>query len=154
MFLVKDIMTTNVVTVKPTTSIKTVSSKMASNRISSVIVVDHKKTVGIISERDFVKKVLSKGKKLDSLTAADVMSSPILSVKPNTPIAKTVKLMKSNKVRHFVVKDENLLLGILTETDLMRGESEYLKSQQILQNLVLTLAMTLVLIFLILVRLV
>lgn len=146
-------MTRDVVTVRPDSSISTVTKKMASKKISSVIVMDGKKPVGIISERDFVKKILAQGKK-GSLKAKNVMSSPLISLPPNETISKAARKMKQNKVRHFAIMDGDKLKGIVTETDLVRGEGEYIKAHQILQNLVLTLFMTLVLLFVLVFRLV
>jgi CBS domain-containing protein len=154
MFLVESIMTKDVVSVKPDSTIDLISKKMASKRISSVIVMQNNEPIGIISERDFVKKVLAPGKIAKSLTAKDIMSSPLASVKPNDTIMKTAKLMREKGFRHFAVIQDSKLQGIVTETDVMKGEGEYVKAHQILQNLVLTLFMTLILIFVLVFRLV
>ena len=82
------------------------------------------------------------------------MSSPLLYVKPTDTIMSATRLMRDKKIRHFVVMEDKKLKGILTETDLVRGEGEYIKAHQILQNLVLTLFMTLLLMFVLVFRLV
>lgn len=154
MFLVKDIMTKEVITVKPDSTIDTVTQKMVHHKISSIIVVEQKTPIGIISERDFVTKILAKGMKKKGLVARDVMSSPLLTLKPNDSIMNAMRMMQQNKVRHFVVVDGDSLKGIVTETDLVKGEGEYIKAHQILQNLVLTLFMVLILMFVLVFRLV
>ncbi|MFP4112238.1 MAG: cyclic nucleotide-binding/CBS domain-containing protein [Candidatus Woesearchaeota archaeon] len=147
MFLIEGIMTREVVTVKPDSSIQNISRKMAQNNISCVIVAKGKTPVGIISERDFVKKILSRSKDAEKLTAKDVMSSPVYSVTSKDTIINTSRLMRAKNVRHFAVVEDSMLKGIVTETDLVKGERDYIKAHQILQNLVLTLFMTLTLIF-------
>jgi CBS domain-containing protein len=147
MFLVKDAMTRSVVTVSPNTSIQNVAKKMAESHISSVIVIENNTPIGIVCERDFVNKVLAKKSQTKNLTAKDVMSSPLITLKPKDTIHKAVSLMSSKSVRHFVIVEDNRLLGIITETDLVNSHSEYIKSQQVLQNLILTIFMILVLIF-------
>jgi CBS domain-containing protein len=154
MFLIKSIMTKEVVGVEPDSTIDAVSKKMASHGISSVIVMEGKNPIGIISERDFVKKILARGKEEKKLKAKDVMSFPLLAIKPNDTIIYASKLMRDKKVRHFIVMEDKKMKGIVTETDLVKGESEYIKAHQILQNLVLTLFMTLVLMFVLVFRLV
>ena len=82
------------------------------------------------------------------------MSSPLLTLTPNDSIMNAMKMMQQKKVRHFVVVDGDSLKGVVTETDLVKGEGEYIKAHQILQNLVLTLFMVLILMFVLVFRLV
>lgn len=146
MFLAEDIMTRDVVTVAPTASMKTIASKMANRKISSIIVVEKKMPVGIISERDFVRRVFSRNKGTN-IKAKDIMSYPVLSVRPRDTVAQAVNIMKENSVRHLLVTEENNIHGIITETDLLRGETNYVKAHQFLQNLIIVLFLALLLLF-------
>ncbi len=150
MFLAEDIMTRKVETITKDSSVRTISQKMSKRSISSIIVVDGKRPIGIISERDFVNKVLSTSKK--SLKAKDIMSSPVLSVQPRETINNVAKLMRDNGIRHLLVTENNSLKGIISETDVLSGESEYIKAHQFLQNLIMALFITILLLFVIVFR--
>ena len=154
MFLVENIMSRNVVSVTPSSSLETVSKKMTQQNISCVIVKQGHTLLGIISERDFVKKVVSRGKNTAGLTASSVMSTPLISVSSRESILRAAKKMRVHKLRHLAVVDDGALLGIVTETDMMRGESDCLKSHQLLQNLVLTIFLTILLLFVVVFRLI
>ena len=151
MFLAEDIMTKEVETTSPDSTLKSISQKMSKKGISCIIVSEKKKPIGIISERDFVKKVLSQSGK-GRLTAKDIMSSPVLSIKPRETVNNVAKLMRENKIRHILVTENNSVKGIITETDVLRGETEYIKAHQFLQNLIMALFITILLLFVIVFR--
>ena len=151
MFLAEDIMTKVVESTSPSSTLSSISKKMARKEISCILVVENRKPVGIISERDFVKKVLSHPKK-EKILAKDIMSSPVLSIKPKETVSNAAKLMSDNKIRHILVTDNNSVKGIITETDVLRGETEYIKAHQFLQNLILALFITILLLFVIVFR--
>ena len=151
MFLAEDIMTKEVETSSQDSTLKSISQKMSKKGISCIIVTEKKKPVGIISERDFVKKVLSQSGK-GKLTAKDIMSSPVLSIKPRETVNNVAKLMRENKIRHILVTENNSVKGIITETDVLRGETEYIKAHQFLQNLIMALFITILLLFVIVFR--
>lgn len=151
MFLAEDVMTRTVVTVSTSASLKTLSVKMANRRISSIVVVTGKKPVGIISERDFVKKILSKGRS-QQITAKDIMTTPVISLRPRDTISHAVKVMKEQDIRHLLVSEDGNIKGIISETDLLRGETNYVKAHQLLQNLIMALFLTLLLLFIVVFR--
>ncbi len=145
-------MTRKVEYVSETASVRLISEKMTKKDISSVIVSGKDdKPKGIISEKDFVKKVLSKSSK-KSLKAKDIMSSPILSIKPKESVNTVAKTMRENGIRHLLVTDGNTVKGIITETDVLSGETEYIKAHQFLQNLIMALFITILLLFIIVFR--
>lgn len=149
MFLAEDIMTKRVVTVSSTVSVKTIAEKMGTKNISSLVVLDNKKPVGIISERDIVQKAISSRK---ALKAQNIMSSPVLSIQPKDSISNVVKLMKENSIRHLLVTENGILKGVISETDVLRGETEYVKAHQFLQNLIMALFVTILVLFVIVFR--
>jgi CBS domain-containing protein len=148
-FLAEDIMTKKVVSVSPDVSIKTIAEKMSAKNISSLIVVDNKKPIGIISERDIVQKTISSKR---ALTAKSIMSSPVLSIQPRDSVSNAAKLMKENNIRHLLVTENNTLKGIISETDVLRGETEFVKTHQFLQNLIMALFVTILVLFVIVFR--
>ena len=101
-----------------------VAKLMKKHSIGSVIVVQDKAgkhAKGIITERDLVYKVLSKGTDPYKVNVEKVMSTPLRVVKPETSIEDAAKAMKENKIKRLpVVNDANELIGILSEGDIMK----------------------------------
>ncbi|HSB47312.1 MAG TPA: CBS domain-containing protein [Candidatus Bilamarchaeum sp.] len=119
-----DIMTNKVVTVPFGKTVLDVAKLMKKNGIGSVIVVEDKEgknAKGIITERDIVYKLLSKGSDPYKTKVEDLMSKPLRVVKPDTTIEEAAKAMRENKVKRLpVVNDNNELIGILSEGDIMK----------------------------------
>lgn len=121
---VGDIMTNKVVTVPFGKTVLDVAKLMKKNNIGSVIVVEDKEgkhAKGIITERDIVYKLLSKGSDPYKANVEELMSKPLRVVKPETTIEEAAKAMRENRVKRLpVVNDNNELIGILSEGDIMK----------------------------------
>lgn len=121
---VGDIMTNKVVTVPFGRTVLDVAKLMKKNNIGSVIVVEDKEgkhAKGIITERDIVYKLLSKGSDPYKANVEELMSKPLRVVKPETTIEEAAKAMRENRVKRLpVVNDNNELIGILSEGDIMK----------------------------------
>lgn len=121
---VGDIMTKQVIVVPFEKTILDVAKLMKKNAIGSVIIVEDKggkQAKGIITERDIVYKVLSKGSDPYKIPVEEIMSSPLKVVKPETTIEDAAKAMKENKIKRLpVVNEHNELVGILSEGDIMK----------------------------------
>jgi len=121
---VGDIMTKNVIVVPFGNTIIDVAKLMKKHSIGSVIIVQDKAgkhAKGIITERDIVYKVISKGKDPQGAKVEKIMSSPLRVVKPETTIEDAAKAMKENKIKRLpVVNEDNELIGILSEGDIMK----------------------------------
>ena len=104
--------------------------KMDTANTSSLIVTDlNEKPVGIITERDLVRRVIANDAKSESVLLKDIMASPIITIDANSSVEAAADLMLQNKVRHLLVvenEDVNKPLGIITSTDfttyLMEGD--------------------------------
>jgi EAL domain-containing protein (putative c-di-GMP-specific phosphodiesterase class I)/CBS domain-containing protein len=119
---VREIMTHQVITVTPTSSVFDVAQLMAKHRISCVVVVESHslaaKPVGILTERDIVQ-FQAMELDLQKLTTDEMMSSPLLYLYPEDSLEKAQKMMQQYRVRRVVVIDQNgYLNGIVTETNL------------------------------------
>ena len=121
---VGDIMTKEVVVVSLDKTILDVAKLMKKHNIGSVIVVEDKEgkhAKGIITERDIVYKVLTKGADPYKVTLEEVMSRPLRVVRPDTTIEDAAKAMRENKIKRLpVVNDNNELIGLLSEGDIMK----------------------------------
>lgn len=87
----------------------------------SLVVVDSGKPVGIITERDLVRRVIAENKSTTATKVSDVMSEPLISVGPEATISAAAKVMYENSIRRLPVIEEGRLLGMLTATDLARA---------------------------------
>jgi CBS domain-containing protein len=119
---IKSCMTKKVATITEDANILAAAKMMSDNSISCVIVVKAKKPVGIITERDLIKRVIVKREDPGKIKVKDVMTAPVLSVPPESDLVPTGELMKKKKVRRFpVTNDKGELIGLVTQTDILEG---------------------------------
>lgn len=117
---VDKIMTKKVVTCSPETSIMEAAKKMRKKTISSVVVVKGKKPVGMVTERDFTKKVVSVNLDSKKNSVSKIMTSPVISIPPNTNIYYANEYMQKKKFRRFpITNNKGDLVGIITQRDLL-----------------------------------
>ncbi|MDW8083730.1 MAG: CBS domain-containing protein [Candidatus Caldarchaeum sp.] len=119
--VVKDIMTEEVVTVTPETSVYTAARIMAEEEVGSVVVVAGEKPVGIITERDLVRKVLAVGKPPKKTSVVQIMSSPVVVVGENTSVEEAISIMARNRIRRLLVVSGEKLVGIVSVTDIVKA---------------------------------
>jgi CBS domain-containing protein len=125
---VEKIMTKNVVTCSPNTSIMEAAKKMRNKTISSVVIIEDKKPVGIVTERDFTKKVVSVNLDTKSNNVTKIMTSPVITIPPETNIFYANEQMQKRKIRRFPVTDKNgELIGIITQRDILNYLTEQRK---------------------------
>ena len=118
-FSVKDIMKHQVVTVNSSMSVMDTAKIMDDVGIGCVVVIENNIAVGIVTERDFVKKVVARG--IPTTTPIkQVMSAPFIVVNPDDNIWEVAELMKQRKIHKVPVVHQNLLVGIVTTSDLTR----------------------------------
>ena len=103
-------------------SIFTVSNLMKEGNVGSIIIMDQNTDpVGIITERDIVRRVISDGKDPKITKALEIMSKPLITVEADTQLYDVAKKMVKNKIRRLpVVKNNNTLIGIVTVTDIIK----------------------------------
>ncbi len=94
---------------------------MAEKEIGALIVLEDERPVGLVSERDYARKVILKGKSSQGTQVRDIMSTKILYVHPETTVEQCMALMNEKKVRHLPVLDGSSLVGMLSIRDLLRA---------------------------------
>ncbi|MDW8027107.1 MAG: CBS domain-containing protein [Armatimonadota bacterium] len=115
----KEIMTTKVVTVKPSTSVEDAARLLVRRKISGVPVVDEKdktKLVGILTEADLISA--PSGAK----TVSEVMKKRVVSVSPNTSVDEIAEILVKKKIKRVPVVDEGKLVGIVSRIDVLRAK--------------------------------
>ena len=118
-FAVKDIMKHQVVTVNSSMSVMDTAKMMDDAGIGCVVVIENNIAVGIVTERDFVKRVIARGIPMTT-PIKQIMSSPLIVVNPEENIWEVAELMKQRRIHKVPVVHQNLLVGIVTTTDLTR----------------------------------
>jgi CBS domain-containing protein len=82
--------------------------------VHSVVVVENDKMVGILSERDYARKVILKGKSFKETLVRKIMSSDVLQVSPDQKVGKCLSLITKKRIRHMPVLEKCRLVGMLT----------------------------------------
>lgn len=121
------LMTKKLETIDLSDSAQKAAKKMRDKNVGSLIVVDNsKKPLGIVTERDLVRKVCTHDAHSSSILVEDIMSSPLATTDALSPVEVAAEIMSQNKVSHLLVVEDddiNKPLGIITPTDFV----EYLK---------------------------
>lgn len=110
----------DVITIAPDCGIDDAARLMKDENIGSLIVKDVDEMVGIITERDIVTKVVAEYRPVKAMKVKDVMSSPLITVPPDTSVCEAAKKMAMLEIRRLPVMDDGKLLGIVSETDVIR----------------------------------
>lgn len=132
---VKDIMRTKFITVDSNENIRDIARKMSDGKTSFCLVMDKEKVVGIITERDIVRRLVAVEKSPGETGAKEIMSSPIIAVDKKALLADAALVMAKNKIRKLAVIDEkSKLIGMVTASDLARALAYQMKLENILFN--------------------
>lgn len=108
-------------TALPTASIKEIAEQMKIHQRGAIVIVDSKnQPLGIITERDIVRRVVADGKDTTQVRALDIMTHPIISVDPEVSIYNAALVMSKYRIRRLPIVRDNTLHGIVTATDLVK----------------------------------
>jgi len=125
--LVRDVMTRKVKSVGVTQPIIEAIQLMYKHDIGSVIVIQRGKPVGIITDRDLIRNIALSQLDPMSLTAKDVMSTPLITIDENATIEEAAQMMVRNRVKRLPVLRGEKLVGIITVTDIARATPQLVK---------------------------
>ena len=90
---------------------------MAEKEIGALVVLEDKKMVGILSERDYARKIILKGKASKETAVREIMTSKVISARPDQKVSKCLSLMTKHSFRHLPVLEKEKLVGILSIED-------------------------------------
>jgi len=108
-------------TVSPDETVYDALAMMAEKEIGALVVLEKKKMVGIISERDYARKVILKGKSSKKTRVREIMTKGVIHVSPDQKAGKCLSLMTKNRIRHMPVLEQDRLVGLLTIEE-MKGK--------------------------------
>ena len=129
---VKDLMTKDVLTIDANKTVIEAAALMSQNDVGDLVVMENNTPVGIVTERDFVRRVLSVGKSTNT-RVSEVMSTPLRVIDPEAPIKEAARRMINKGIRRLAVIKDNKLVGIITATDFARHLGKKTLSDDILE---------------------
>jgi len=129
--LVKDVMSSPVVTTDERASANRVAELMDKQGLGCIIVTGKNgKPLGIITERDLVGRVLAKNTKPDTVKAKEVMTSPLITIEPNETISEAARRMSRLNIRRLGVVYKGQLIGLLSSKDILSVMPELIETIQ------------------------
>ncbi len=129
---VRDIMQKNVVTIEHDKSALDAAKLISEKDISFLVIVKESKPIGVVTERDFVRKIDSEDKQSSKVSLSEIMSYKFRWVEPNTDIEDAVQKMVNNNIRRLIVLENEKLVGVITQTDL----ADFLRSKLLIEGTV------------------
>ena len=118
--------------VTPAESVFNALKTMAELNVGALLVLDGPKLVGILSERDYARKVILKGRSSLDTPVRDIMTEKVVCVRPDQTVEEAMALMTAHAVRHLPVMDGNEVAGIISIGDLVKSiikEQEFVIDQ-------------------------
>jgi CBS domain-containing protein len=119
---VSDILRTKgslVFSIQPGTSVYDALKVMGEKNIGALLVMEGDLLAGIISERDYARKVVLKGKTSHETLVDDIMTRQVISVKPEDPVETCMELMSERHIRHLPVMQNGAVVGVISITDVV-----------------------------------
>lgn len=101
---------------------------MGEKNVGALLVMEDQKLKGIISERDYARKIILKGKSSRETLVKEIMTEKVITVLPEDNIEKCMQLMSGRKIRHLPVMKDDKVLGIVSITDVVTGIIEMQKN--------------------------
>jgi CBS domain-containing protein len=129
---VKDFMTRGVLTIDAEKTVFEAAELMSQKEVGDVVVLNGEIPRGIVTERDFVRRVVAKKISLDT-KVSDVMSKPLITISPEASLKEAARKMVNNRIRRLPVVKQHKLVGIIAVSDFARHLSKKTLTEGILE---------------------
>ena len=107
--------------IEPTASVYDAIAQMADKQIGALLVTEKSKVIGIITERDYARKVVLRGKSSKNTSVSEIMTKRLIFVQPEQPIEECMTLMTENRIRHLPVLENGKLIGMVSIGDIVKA---------------------------------
>jgi len=129
---IRDIMEKNVITIEDDKSSLDAARLINEKDISFLVVVKDRIPIGVVSERDFVRKIVAENSQASDIPLSKIMSYKFRWVEPTTEIEDAVQKMLNHNIRRLLILENKKLVGVITQTDL----ASYLRSKLLIEGTV------------------
>ena len=113
---VRDVVEGNVVTIEATRSVADAVKHMVANEVWSLVVTRNGLPVGVVTERDIIRRCYAKGSLPEKVTVESVMTSPLTTIDPEASLGEAMLVMEEKKVRRLFVVEKGKITGRITQT--------------------------------------
>ncbi len=111
----------HIISVTPDTSVLDAIKLMAEKAIGSLVVMDDGELCGILSERDYARKVIIKGRSSESTRVSEIMTATVLTTSNSQTVTDCMALMTEKRIRHLPVLEDNRVIGMISIGDLVQA---------------------------------
>lgn len=125
--VVQNIMVSNVITTEKHALVIDAVKIMNRHGIGCLVAMEDGSPVGIVTERDLLKRVLGESKNPKKIRVQEIMSSPLIVAKPDMDIEKVTRLMFDRKIKKLPIVEDGKLVGLVTFTDLLRFQPSLIR---------------------------
>lgn len=111
----------NVFSITPDAPVLDAIKHMAEHRVGALLVMRGDELVGVLSERDYARKVILQGRSSSQTAVSDIMTGKPLTVGPDTDVFECMRLCTDSRIRHLPVVDDNAVVGVISIGDLVKA---------------------------------
>lgn len=122
---VKDVMTRETITIASDETGGSAAKVMSDNEVSCIIVLDNGNVVGIVTVRDFLTRIVNKDWDWDQIAVANMMSCPVECISPDLSVFDAIAIMEAKHIKRLPIVTGKCLIGIVTQSDLIRSLTTY-----------------------------
>ena len=126
---IEEVMRKDIIKLTPEDTVAKAAREMSKKDLGCIVIVEDSKPTGVVTERDIVKRVISKGKKPSKVKLGSVMSSPVITVDYDSSIHEASKIISEENVRRLIVTKNDEIVGIVTSIDLLNYAPEIFEEE-------------------------